>query len=191
MADFPFDDGCSGIYAIVNTVTQEFYIGSSINMYQRYLQHCSQLSNHTHGNTELQAAYDRDGVHAFICIVIEYVNGDDVALRAGEAWYIDALQPAYNDKSGKQDGMNTFAPQWSLLDVQTMIQNGPYEYPRWTRRHPLGYDPYAHLNPNALIDVPLDEDVIRALGTCSQIAHMTRTAWIESAIREKLARTSE
>lgn len=183
MVSLPHDDGCAGVYAIVNTITKDVYIGSSINMHQRYIQHRTRLKNHTHSNLLLQAAYDQYGESAFRCVVIEYIDGTDATIRASEAWYIDALQPVYNDRRGWLDGIADFTPQCNLVDVQAMIQHGPYNPPQWTRKYPL-----APKAPYRAVNILLSADLVRQMDALARTAQQTRTAWIEAAIREKLAR---
>ena len=84
-----------GIYIITNTLTAETYIGSSIDISQRWSDHRRELKNHKHKNLLLQAANDRDGVEVFAVAVLELVEGaEQLAIR--EQHYLDTLKPAYN-----------------------------------------------------------------------------------------------
>lgn len=71
----------TGIYAIVNSVTGRKYIGSSINIQNRFRQHRSDLKNGKHKNPILQAAWDRYGHEAFSFIVLELVHADHLLER--------------------------------------------------------------------------------------------------------------
>lgn len=55
----------SGIYQIVNKVNNKRYIGSSINIKQRWSAHKSELRNNKHSNKHLQAAWNYYGEAAF------------------------------------------------------------------------------------------------------------------------------
>lgn len=55
----------TGIYKITNTITNNFYIGSSININTRWIQHKSLLSLGIHNNKYLQASYNKHGIEVF------------------------------------------------------------------------------------------------------------------------------
>ena len=84
-----------GIYIITNTLTAETYIGSSIDIAQRWSDHRWALKNHKHKNLLVQAAYDRDGVEFFALTVLELVkDAEQLAIR--EQYHLDTLKPTYN-----------------------------------------------------------------------------------------------
>lgn len=71
----------SGIYSIYNIVTDEHYIGQSINLYKRINEHIRKLrlGNHkysNHGKTLLQKAWDKYGERSFVFSVIETCEKD-------------------------------------------------------------------------------------------------------------------
>lgn len=84
-----------GIYIITNTVTAETYIGSSVNIAQRWTAHRWEMKNNRHKNPALQAAYDRDGLAAFTHAVLEIVEQAE-QLAPREQHYLDLLKPFYN-----------------------------------------------------------------------------------------------
>jgi len=84
-----------GIYIITNTVTAETYIGSSVNIAQRWTSHRWELKNSRHKNPSLQVAYDRDGLSAFTNAVLELVEQAE-QLTTREQHYLDLLKPVYN-----------------------------------------------------------------------------------------------
>ena len=84
-----------GIYIITNTATAETYIGSSIDIAQRWSYHRWALKTDRHKNTLLQAAYDRDGLNTFHFGVLEHVDQVE-QLVCREQHYLDLLRPAYN-----------------------------------------------------------------------------------------------
>lgn len=88
----------AGVYAIENTLTGERYIGSSLNIPQRWLQHRADLQKGSHSSSFLQEAWNRDGADAFTWIVLEYTK-DIAELESIEQCYIDSWQPAYNRRS--------------------------------------------------------------------------------------------
>jgi group I intron endonuclease len=80
----------SGIYGFVCKTTGKLYIGSSIDLSDRF-------SNHINGsksNVKLQNAINKYNLHDFIFIVFEYCESMDLISR--EQFYIDGLKPEYN-----------------------------------------------------------------------------------------------
>lgn len=76
-----------GVYKILNTVNNKFYIGSSVNIQQRFKAHISQLNKGIHNNQYLQSAWNKYGESSFEFIVLEEVFNVD-NLRDREKYYI-------------------------------------------------------------------------------------------------------
>ena len=74
-----------GIYYIVNTKTLKTYIGSTANIYDRFMVHKTKLSSdvYEHGNPELKADWKFYGSNAFEFIVIKECDSVEEA-NAGE-----------------------------------------------------------------------------------------------------------
>ena len=86
--------GC-GIYAIINTVTKEQYIGSSSDIPTRYLHHRSELRRSKHISSKLQAAWTQYGEDAFVLTILEEVaEANELADR--EQFYLERDRPVYN-----------------------------------------------------------------------------------------------
>jgi len=83
-----------GIYKITNTVTGKFYIGSAVNIKQRWSVHRCQLSANTHSNRHLQNSWNKHGEDSFTFEVLEYCEKERLIER--EQFYIDNEKPAYN-----------------------------------------------------------------------------------------------
>src|SRR5579884_2546151 len=62
-----------GIYAIVNTVTGERYIGSSSKITERFTDHRWNLRRGTHHSASLQKAWNTYGEDKFLFIILEEV----------------------------------------------------------------------------------------------------------------------
>jgi group I intron endonuclease len=84
----------SGIYQILNTATDDCYVGSSVNITNRRIRHVSELRRGKHINQRLQRAWDKYGETAFVVNVLEEVESEILIER--EQWWIDTLAPAYN-----------------------------------------------------------------------------------------------
>jgi hypothetical protein len=82
----------SGIYAIENTKNGKLYVGSSVDVHKRWVQHKSSLRKGLHHSIALQRAWNKYGCDCFHFKVLEYC--DDLVGR--EQHYIDSLNSAYN-----------------------------------------------------------------------------------------------
>ncbi len=79
----------SGIYQIVNTITQKRYIGLASNIGTRINGHKSDLALNKHDNDYLQKAYNKYGKHAFKFEVIELCSKDKLHMR--EDYWVKSL----------------------------------------------------------------------------------------------------
>lgn len=61
----------SGIYYILNKISNKYYIGSSLNVMKRLHQHEILLSKNIHFNTHLQFSFNKYGKHNFEFSIIE------------------------------------------------------------------------------------------------------------------------
>ena len=84
----------SGIYIIRNTINNKIYIGSSVNLDNRWSKHKSQLSKNIHGNKHLQFSFNKYGLGSFTFEVLANCNKED--LLYFEQKCIDLLKPEYN-----------------------------------------------------------------------------------------------
>lgn len=80
----------SGIYNI--TIDNKIYIGSAVNIKQRWRSHQSQLKNSKHPNIHLQRAWNKYKEASFTIIC----NCPIPCLLGMEQYWIDMLKPAYN-----------------------------------------------------------------------------------------------
>lgn len=79
----------SGIYAIVNKVNGKRYVGSAVNLRNRWKVHKSALNSGRHHSKRLQSSWLKNGEAAFSFEVLELVEKD--ALIAREQHWIDEL----------------------------------------------------------------------------------------------------
>jgi group I intron endonuclease len=85
-----------GIYKIINIITGDYYIGSSLNLHNRYKNHVYKLNKQNHRNNILNRAWKKYGQNSFVFVVIEKTNLQHKELRELEQKYLDALNPFYN-----------------------------------------------------------------------------------------------
>jgi len=88
------------IYKIINIITGDFYLGSTIDFNKRMVQHKNLLKKNEHHSVHLQRAVNKYGIENYIITVIELCN--IASLKDREQYYLDELKPAYNtSKSSK------------------------------------------------------------------------------------------
>jgi group I intron endonuclease len=87
----------SAIYAIVNNVTHDMYVGSAVAVNRRWNAHRSQLRNGKHHCKHLQNAHVKYGDNGFDWEIIELVaNKEDLIKR--EQFWLNFFQPVYNKR---------------------------------------------------------------------------------------------
>jgi group I intron endonuclease len=86
----------SGVYKIFNTRNNKCYIGSSVNIENRWKFHKSHLLKNTHHCKYLQNAYNKYGNDCFTYSILETCDRDKDILLALEQQYLDILKPEYN-----------------------------------------------------------------------------------------------
>jgi group I intron endonuclease len=82
----------SGVYKIINIITDQVYFGSSVNMKKRFNEHFARLRAGKHINSKLQRSFNKYGESAFKFEVVEQV--EDFVER--EQFYIDNHKPYFN-----------------------------------------------------------------------------------------------
>lgn len=78
----------SGIYMLLNLVTDMYYVGQACNFNKRWANHLSMLSNNKHFNILLQRAYNKYGEESFKFYVLELV-ADKTKLEEREQFWMD------------------------------------------------------------------------------------------------------
>lgn len=85
----------AGIYTIFNTITNDMYIGSAINIKARWKNHRTLLSRNKHHSIILQRAYNKYGCDALDYSIIEYIDNDSSLIDREQVW-LDFFRPKYN-----------------------------------------------------------------------------------------------
>ena len=85
----------SGIYKITNTITGDFYIGSSKDVKQRFASHKCQSTWKNNPNEQLYQDMRKYGVENFVFEVLAEVEIDK--LKEKEQYFIETLKPTYNN----------------------------------------------------------------------------------------------
>lgn len=83
-----------GVYKIVNTVTGDFYIGSSKNVKHRWIEHKCKCIWNKQPNNPLYLDMQKYGTDKFDFQILEEVEADK--LKETEQKFIEKLKPTYN-----------------------------------------------------------------------------------------------
>ena len=87
-----------GVYAIVNVITGDRYVGATTNIARRWDSHRSHLRCGK-GVPKLQAAWDEYGEGAFWVLIVKQVDDPDM-LNEAENHYLGIMKPEYNTRNG-------------------------------------------------------------------------------------------
>ena len=87
----------SGIYKITNTITNDFYIGSSKNVKHRWTEHKCTSTWNEHPNIQLYQDMQKYGVDKFEFEILEEVEIEH--LKEVEQQFIETLKPTYNNRN--------------------------------------------------------------------------------------------
>jgi|GEM_PF-6740753 len=82
-----------GIYRILNLIDGKSYIGSAINIEQRWKAHKKDLGRNCHSNSVLQNVYNKYGAEYLILEIVEEVKGSRKELYDREQYYINKEIP--------------------------------------------------------------------------------------------------
>ena len=91
-----------GVYKITNTVTGDFYIGSSKNVKRRWKNHKSPSIWKKCPNNPMYLDMKKYGLDYFVFEILEEVEID--RLKKTEQWFIEKMHPTYN--SNRANGLD-------------------------------------------------------------------------------------
>ena len=86
----------SGVYKITNTITGDFYIGSSKDVKQRWIQHKKSSVWKYYPNNPIYHDMRKYGTDKFEFQILEEVEIG--SLKEKEQWFIETLKPTYNNR---------------------------------------------------------------------------------------------
>ena len=86
-----------GIYKIINTVTKDFYIGSSKNVKNRWANHKCPSTWNKHPNNPMYLDMQKYGVDKFELQILEEAEVEQ--LKEKEQQFIETLKPIYNNNN--------------------------------------------------------------------------------------------
>lgn len=86
-----------GVYKITCKENSKTYIGSSVNIKERWQQHIALLRGNRHTSTYLQNSYNKYGEDSLkFEVLIKLIEFNENVLRDLEWYYIEKYQPAFN-----------------------------------------------------------------------------------------------
>lgn len=97
----------SGVYKITNTITNDFYIGSSKNVKRRWLEHKRPSKWNEQPNSPLYLDMKKYGVDKFVFEILAEIEIEQ--LKEKEQQFIEMLQPTYN---------NYYAKGWNIKKIK-------------------------------------------------------------------------
>jgi group I intron endonuclease len=112
-----------GIYGILNTATNKWYIGQSVNLQTRKWAHLTKLRKGQHRNTHLQLAFNLHGESYFRFHCLE-VLPNSANLDTRERYWI-AIKHASNPSSGynyESGGRRNFNPSLATKRKMSLAQ---------------------------------------------------------------------
>ena len=89
----------SAVYKITNTITGDFYIGSSNNVKRRLTAHKCKSTWNNHPNNPMYQDMKQYGTDKFAFEILEVVEED--SLKEKEQEFIEKLKPTYNNYYAK------------------------------------------------------------------------------------------
>ena len=111
----------SGVYKITNTVTGDFYIGSSKDVKQRWAHHKIPSRWKQHPNNQMYLDMQKYGVDKFVFEVIAEVEAEK--LKEAEQKFIETLKPTYNRCNAKGwdiERYNKYQNQLCIYNNETL-----------------------------------------------------------------------
>lgn len=108
----------SGVYKIKNILNNKVYVGSSVNIYERWSEHKRELSKNNHHSILLQRAWNKYGEENFEFNVLEKCNESELLDK--EQYYLD-LYVAYDKNKGYNIARHSSAPMKGRKHSQETI----------------------------------------------------------------------
>lgn len=95
-------DKITGVYIILNKITNKFYVGHSVDIYRRFNSHKSYLRNNKHHSIYLQRAWNKYGEDNFEFIIIKQGISEEESIDL-EQFYINNYKDVIYNVSDKAD----------------------------------------------------------------------------------------
>ena len=110
-----------GIYKITNTVTGDFYIGSSKNIENRWINHKCPSTWKRHPNNPMYLDIQKYGTDKFVFEILEEV--EITHLKEKEQQFIEKMHPTYNSYNAKGLDVDKYDNQLCRYNSETLTLN--------------------------------------------------------------------
>lgn len=114
-----------GVYQIKNLENNKIYIGSSVDVKDRWIGHATDLYNGIHANQYLQRAWNKYGANKFEFILLDYIADIDVEFMKVKIRYIEQFYIDWFDSCNPENGYNiTVEARGVVFDSSRYIKEG-------------------------------------------------------------------
>ena len=110
-----------GVYKITNTVTGDFYIGSSKNIENRWINHKCPSTWKRHPNNPMYLDIQKYGTDKFVFEILEEV--EITHLKEKEQQFIEKMHPTYNSYNAKGLDVDKYDNQLCRYNSETLTLN--------------------------------------------------------------------
>ena len=111
----------SAVYKIINTITGDFYIGSSKNIKNRWIEHKCPSTWKRHPNNHLYQDMKKYGLNKFEFQILEEVELGQ--LKEAEQKFIGMLKPTYNKYNAKGLDIDKYDNQLCRYNGEVLTLN--------------------------------------------------------------------
>jgi len=161
-----------GVYAIYNTYTDKYYIGSSNNIYNRWTVHRHGLRTNQHHSSKLNHSWNKHGNKAFKFLLIQACSEEDLIDRE-QYWmdYFDAYANGYNmvQYAGRTEGWSPPPETRQKMKISAKIASNTKEQKelrskRATEQHRTGnLDLKKNKHPMAKVTVEMALEILELI----------------------------
>jgi group I intron endonuclease len=113
----------SGIYKIINIITQDSYIGSAVNLNSRKRTHFANMNLSKHPNKHLQASCNKYGIENFQFEVLAKCPKE--YLLKLEQFFIDGLKPTFNKRKKVNSNLGMVLTEEHKKKISESNTNNP------------------------------------------------------------------
>lgn len=131
----------SGVYKITNSVTGDFYIGSSKDVKHRWITHKAPSYHAQHSNLRMYQDMMQFGLNNFTFEILEETDN----LKVREQYWIDQLKPSYNRNKANGWDIERYKEYYNTNKDKILAQNKEYrernkdKYQAYNKEHMRKY----------------------------------------------------